>query len=203
MSMLKAIEPKSNQMNAEDLLVGERTFTITRVEVHDSPEQPVSIWFAEFPEKRPFKPSKTVSRIFVALWGEDEQGYIGHKVTLYRDPDVKWAGQAVGGIRVRAMSHIGKKAVSITLAESQNKRAPWTILPLPDDAPTSPVLTEAEVKLNALRNEYKTANEDRRAEIMAEVARLTGKPTAPDPGDVGTPDPALDARPDVASGGES
>lgn len=175
MSMLKAIEPKSNQMNAEDLLVGERTFTITRVEVHDSPEQPVSIWFAEFPEKRPFKPSKTVSRIFVALWGEDENVYVGRKVTLYRDETVKWAGQQVGGIRVRAMSHIGKKAVSITLAESQNKRAPWTILPLADDVPTSPVMTEAEVKLNALRNEWKqTDDPDRKKAIEAEVHKLTG-----------------------------
>jgi hypothetical protein len=177
-------------MNAEDLLTGDRTFTVARAEVDMSKERPVSIWFEEFPKGRPFKPSLTVSRIFAKLWGEEESEYPGRKVTLYRDETVKWAGQQVGGIRVRAMSHIGKKAVSITLAESQNKRAPWTILPLADDAATSPALSENEVALNSLRNEWKTADPERKKAIEAEVAALSGKPATADPGDVETPDPA-------------
>lgn len=172
MSMAKAIEPKSNQMNSMDLLAGERTMTITRVKVLDTPDQPVSIWFAEFPEGRPFKPSKTVNRIFVALWGEDEAAYVGRRLTLYRDPSVRWAGQEVGGIRIRAMSHIGNKPVSLTLAESQNKSAPWKVLPLADDAPTSPTLSEAEVRVAELRTEWKSADADRRKAIEAEVAAL-------------------------------
>lgn len=175
MNMLKAIEPKSDQMNSEDLLSGERTFTITDVKVYDSPDQPVSIWFAEFPQGRPFKPSKTVSRILVALWGEEEAVYIGRRLTLYREPTVKWAGQDVGGIRVRAMSHIGKKPVSLTLAESQNKRAPWRILPLPDDAPTSPPVDEDTVaRLAELRAEWKTADPERKTAIEEEVKKLSG-----------------------------
>lgn len=186
MNMRAAIAPRSDVMNAEDLLTGERTFTITAAKVDMSKERTVSIWFAEFPEGRPFQPSKTVSRIFAKLWGEEESEYVGHKVTLYRDETVKWAGQPVGGIRVRAMSHIGKKAVSITLAESQNKRAPWTILPLADDAPTSPPLTETDVRRAALQAEWKSATPERKAAIEAEAASLDGA----DPGDVPTPDPS-------------
>lgn len=179
MNMRAAIAPRSDVMNAEDLLTGDRTFTVARAEVDMSKERPVSIWFEEFPAGRPFKPSVTVSRIFAKLWGEEESEYVGRKVTLYRDETVKWAGQAVGGIRVRAMSHIGKKAVSITLAESQNKRAPWTILPLADDVQTSPAMSETEVAINALRHEWKSATPERQAEIKAEVDALTGK-GAPD-----------------------
>lgn len=168
--MAKAIEPKSNQMNSMDLIAGERTMTITRVKVFDTPEQPVHIWFAEFPEGRPFKPSKTVSRILVALWGDDESAYIGRRLTLYREPSVRWAGQEVGGIRIRAMSHIGKKPVSLTLAESQNKAAPWKVFPLEDDAPTSAPISEVEL----LRQEWKTADPERKKAIEAEVQALTG-----------------------------
>ena len=185
MNMLKTIEPRSDQMNSMDLLAGERTMTITKVKVSDDSDQPVSIWFAEFPEGRPFKPSKTVRRIFVALWSEEESDYIGHRVTLYRDPSVKWGGQDVGGIRVRAMSHIGNKPVSITLAESQNKSAPWKILPLPDDAPSSPALSETDVRREALKAEWHSATPERRAEIEKEAAALD----APDPGDIETPEP--------------
>lgn len=174
MNMLKAIAPRSDQMNSEDLLSGERTFTITDVKVFDSPEQPVSIWLAEFPKTRPFKPSKTVSKILVALWGEEESAYIGRRMTLYRDAGVQWGGKDVGGIRVKAMSHIGNKPISITLAESKNKKAPWKVFPLPDDAPTSPPVNEESVaQLAALRAEWKTAEPDRKKEIEAEVNALT------------------------------
>lgn len=169
MSMAKAIEPKSNQMNSMDLLAGEKTLTITAVKVHDTPEQPVSIWFAEFPEKRPFKPSKTVSRILVKAWGEDENAYIGRRLTLYRDPDVTWAGEKVGGIRIKAMSHI-ERAFSVALAASQNKVAPWRIEKLADSTPSSPPTSEVDL----LREEWKTATDERKAEIQAEVERLQG-----------------------------
>jgi hypothetical protein len=62
--LTESIVPKSDQLNAEDLLTGPRTFTITEVR-KGSLEQPVDIHLAEFPG-RPFRPSKTVRRILVA-----------------------------------------------------------------------------------------------------------------------------------------
>jgi hypothetical protein len=171
MSMAKAIEPRSDQMNSMDLLAGELTLTITDVKVHDSPEQPVSIWFAEFPKGRPFKPSKTVSRILVAAWGDDESVYIGRRLHLYRDPEVVFGKDKVGGIRVKAMSHIPKR-FAVTLATSKGKVAPYIIEPLADDAPSSPPVSETDLRITALREEWKSADESRRAEIQVEVEAL-------------------------------
>lgn len=172
--MSKAIAPRSDQMNAEDLLGGERTLTIVEVKVFDSPEQPVHIWFAEFPKERPFKPSKTVSRIFVAAWGDDETKYVGRRVTLYRDPEVVFGKDKVGGIRIRAMSHIERR-FSVMLASSRGKRAPWVIEPLADAIPSSPTLDDETVRAIAdLRAEWKTADDDRKSAIEAEVANLQG-----------------------------
>lgn len=172
MNMLDAIAPRSDQMNAEDLLSGERTFTITDVKVFDSPEQPVHIWFAEFPKDRPFKPSKTVSRILVVAWGEDETAYVGRRLTLYREPEITFGKDRVGGIRVKAMSHIEKR-FSVALASTRGKRAPHVIDRLADDAPTSPPVDEETVaRLAELRAEWATADDARQAEIQVEVEAL-------------------------------
>lgn len=181
MSMAKAIEPKSDQMNGMDMLAGDRIMTITAVKVFDTDDQPVHIWFAEFPQGRPFKPSKTVSRILVAAWGDDETVYVGRRLHLYRDPEVTFGKDKPGGIRIKAMSHIAKR-FAVTLAISKGKVAPYVIDVLPDDAPSSPPVTEEEVRRAALREEWKTADDARKAEIQAEVAAI-------DAGEVYVPEP--------------
>ena len=55
MDLTDTIIPRSDQMNAEDLLTGPRTFTIMEVRKSDSTEQPVDIVLVEFPPGRPFK----------------------------------------------------------------------------------------------------------------------------------------------------
>jgi hypothetical protein len=129
MDMTDTIIPRSDQLNAEDLLTGPRTFTITEVK-KGSAEQPVDIHLAEFPG-RPFKPSKTVRRILVSAWGPDAATYAGRRMTLYRDPAVRFGGMDVGGIRVSHLSHI-PKALTLVLAVSKGKRAPYVVQPLAD-----------------------------------------------------------------------
>ncbi|GAC71074.1 hypothetical protein [Gordonia soli] len=128
------IEPRSDQLNAEDLLTGPRTITITDVR-RGSAEQPVDIVTAEFGPSRPFKPSKTVRRILVAAWGADASAYVGRRMTLYRDASVKFGGQDVGGIRVSHMSDIPKR-FSVSLTVTRGKRQPHVVEPLP--AQTAP-----------------------------------------------------------------
>jgi hypothetical protein len=127
--LTESIAPKSDQLNAEDLLTGPRTVTITEVR-KGSVEQPVDIHLAEFPG-RPFKPSKTVRRILVSAWGPDASTYAGRRMTLYRDAAVKFGGMDVGGIRVSHLSHIAKP-LTLVLAVSKGKRAPYVIKPLAD-----------------------------------------------------------------------
>ncbi len=132
--MTESIAPRSDQMNAEDLLSGPRTFTIREVSKGASAEQPIDVHLVEFPEGRPFKPSKTVRRIMVAAWGPDAATYAGRRMTLYRDPAVRFGGMDVGGIRVSHMSHLDKP-LSIALAVTKGKRAMYVVKPLPADAP--------------------------------------------------------------------
>jgi hypothetical protein len=169
------VAPKSDQLNAEDLLSGERTFTITEVRVTDSPEQPVSVYLAEFPSNRPWKPSKTSRRVMIMAWGNESAKYAGHRITLYRDPKVKFGGDEVGGIKIKAMSHLpGGKRMAVALTVTRGKRAPYVVEPLPDNAPTSPPVDEETVALLAeLRAEWKTADPERKKAIEAEVARLS------------------------------
>lgn len=129
--MLKVIEPKSDQINAEDLIGRDMTITITAVKVSPGTEQPVAMKF-EGSDKL-FRPCKTVSRIIVAAWGADTSLYAGRSLTLFRDPNVKWAGMAVGGIRVKAISHIDAP-LKLALAESKQNRKITVVQPLKIEA---------------------------------------------------------------------
>jgi hypothetical protein len=54
-------------------------------------------------------------RVLVDCWGKDGKQYIGRQVHLYRDQSVKWGGQEVGGIRIKALTHIkGKRRLALT-----------------------------------------------------------------------------------------
>lgn len=161
MDLTESIAPKSDQMNAEDLLSGPRTFTIKEVRKGGSAEQPVEVLLVEFPADRPFKPSKTVRRIMVAAWGVEAAAYVGHRMTLYRDPSVKWGGMDVGGIRVSHMSHIDRP-LTLALTVTRGKRAPYVVQPLPDAAPTSAVVTaETLAELTEMFDEARIAKEQR------------------------------------------
>jgi hypothetical protein len=124
--MSQTIIPKSDQLNAEDLLSGPRTVTITDVR-RGSAEQPVDIHLAEF--DRPFKPSKTVRRILVMAWGVDAATYVGRSMTIYRDPAVKFGGMDVGGIRISHLSDIDKR-FTVALTVTKGRRAPYVVEPL-------------------------------------------------------------------------
>ena len=97
----KAIEPKSDQQNADDLITGPRTVKITAVKVDaGANQQPVSINF-EGDNNKPYKPCKSMIRAMVKVWkSNDSQSFVGKSMTLYLDPDVTWGGMAVGGIRI-------------------------------------------------------------------------------------------------------
>lgn len=132
MDLTESITPRSDQLNAEDLLAGPRTVTVENV-TKGSSEQPVNIHLVEFPG-RPFRPSKTVRRILVAAWGAEASAYAGRRMSLYRDPAVRFGGQDVGGIRVSHMSHISKR-LTLALTVTRGKRAPYNVDPLPDGPP--------------------------------------------------------------------
>ena len=119
------IVPKSDQLNAEQLLGGAITITVTGVEVHDSAEQPISIRY-ENDDGRPYKPAKTMRKVLIFAWGSDGASWRGKSMTLYNDPSVRFGGTAVGGIRISHMSDIAKQ-IDISLTATKGKKALHTI----------------------------------------------------------------------------
>lgn len=129
--MHQTIIPKSDQLNADDLIGRELTIKITRVEIKGGQEQPVSIHF-EGDGGKPYKACKSMCRVIVSAWGPDSKKYVGRSLTLYRDPKVKWGGMEVGGIRISHMSDISED-MTMALTVTRANRKPFTVRPLPQD----------------------------------------------------------------------
>ena len=119
------IAPKSDQLNADDLITGPITVTITNVS-RGSKDQPVSI---AINDRMPFKPCKTMRRVLIKAWGDDGKKWIGRSMTLYCDPSVKFGGVAVGGIRISHLSHIDKP-LDLMLTTSRARKSQTVIQPL-------------------------------------------------------------------------
>src|SRR3546814_18473912 len=85
------IVPKSDQLNAEQLLGGPITITVTDVKRGGGEEQPVVIHY-EGEGGRPYKPCKSMRKVLVFAWGADGRGWAGKRMTLYNPPAVKFGG---------------------------------------------------------------------------------------------------------------
>jgi hypothetical protein len=121
------IKPKSDQLNADDLIAGAITVTVQAVNVSDSPDQPVSVIVGN--GYQPYKPCKSMRRLMISVWGKHDSDWIGQSMTLYNDSTVTWAGQAVGGIRISHMTGL-TKPYSVALTATRGKRKPFTVEPL-------------------------------------------------------------------------
>lgn len=128
MNISNTVIPKSDQTNADDLIAGPKTITITSVRAGNSNEQPIDIHY-EGGTGRPYKPCKSMRRVLIHVWGDDASVYAGRKMTLVRDPSVKFGGDEVGGIRISHVSHIDTPQM-IALTVTRGKRKPYRIEPL-------------------------------------------------------------------------
>lgn len=164
------IAPKSDQINADDLIGGPRTITISGVSANEgSPEQPINIRF-EGDDGKPFRPCKSMRRVMVNIWGPDATQYVGRALTLYRDPKVQFGGMQVGGIRISHMSHIDEPK-TMALTASKAKRAPFTVKPLQiERKPAVPQVDRATEVANGLITRIQ-AGEDISAEEQVQKQR--------------------------------
>lgn len=126
--LAKTIAPKSDQLNADDLIAGPMTITITDVRGNDNADQPVSVHF-DGDDGKPYKPCKSMRRVLVHCWGPDGKTYAGRRATLYRDEKVQFGGIQVGGIRISHLSHIDRE-VTMALTATRAKRTPYSVKPL-------------------------------------------------------------------------
>jgi hypothetical protein len=164
MDISDTLAPKSDQLDAVDLLGGPQTFTIERVS-KGNPEQPVNVHLAEFP--RVWRPGKSMRRVLAAVYGKETDAWAGKRVTLYCDPDVQFGGEAIGGTRISHLSGIDSPR-KVPLLVKRGKSAMFTVQPLPDAPAVDPKVAE-------LRVEWMSADADRKKAIEAEVAALEAR----------------------------
>lgn len=172
------IAPKSDQLNADDLIAGPRTIRITKVSANpESAEQPVSIFF-DGDGGKPYRPCKSMRRVLVHVWGKDGNSYPGRSMTLYRDPDVTFGGLAVGGIRISHMSEI-KDAQVMALTATKKSRKPFKVLPLVEKAAPATVDEIPPDPLDELRKRVSAViqllDKQRTPETVASVERRSAK----------------------------
>lgn len=175
-------EPRSDQLNADDLIGSPRTVTIAGVKP-GSAEQKYDIVLEG--EQRVWRPPLTILRLLMAAWGDEADVWKGRRVTLYRDPTVTFGPDSVGGIRVSHMSHLPDgKPFTARVTVKRGRRAPITVQPL-DDEPTTPARTEQppvqeptelqvneETDLDTLGAMWRASGPEMRAVIEARVAEL-------------------------------
>lgn len=160
--MRVTIEKKTDQLNFEDFLGGTtRIVTIVGVKA-GTKEQQYDI--AIEGDQRVWRPAVTVLKQLVEAWGDDATEWVGRRAELYGDPEVSFGRDKVGGIRISRLSHIdGPRTANLTI--TRGKRGNFTVQPLPDVAPLSPI--------EKLKAEWRSADPERRKAIEAEVAELT------------------------------
>lgn len=139
MDVADTIIPRSDQINAEDLIAGNMTVTITAASRGNS-EQPVNLSLAEIPN-RVYRPGKSMLRVMSAAWGTETDAWIGQRLTLFCDPSVKWGGTEVGGVRIAAMSGI-TAPLKLALTVTRGTKKPFVVQPLPDAPDVIPPSTK-------------------------------------------------------------
>ena len=168
MDLTQALAPKSDQLDFTDLDgLAPQVFTITSVGENGSEladQQPVNIGLAEFP--RVWRPSKGMLRVLADKWTKDTSLWVGRKVELYGDPNVYFGKEKRGGTRISRMSHLPNTKPTL-INPRGGKGAYWTVEPLPDAAPLTPI--------EKLKAEWRTADPERRSAIEAEVKSLQGE----------------------------
>ena len=198
MDISDTLAPKSDQLDAVDLLGGPQTFTITEV-TRGNAEQPVQIKLAEFP--RVWRPGKSMRRVLAHCWGTDASAWVGRRVTLYCDESVRFGNDVVGGTRISHLSHIDKRR-SVPLLVKRGKSAVFTVEPLPDAPPArdwraevSDATTDGELKaLWRQAGENGALTDELKATITARVKELQAADAA---ADVPTEEPPADDTTDV------
>jgi len=115
------IIPKSDQLNADQIVSGPIIITVTDVQVNSSKEQPVTIHY-EGEGGRPYKPGLTMRKVLILAWGHDATQWVGKSMELFHEPSVKFGGELVGGIRISRLSHI-ERDIKVSLAASKGKKA--------------------------------------------------------------------------------
>lgn len=168
------IIPKSDQLNADQLLAGPMTITVTGVRRGAGDDQPLVVHY-EGENGRPYKPCKTMRRLLVLAWGTNGEEWVGRRMTLFHRADVRFGGQTVGGIRISHLSHI-KSDIDVHMTETRGKKAPVRVKRLDDHDPAG----DAHTRLRQAAGRGTAELRKAWAETPAEVRKAIDPSGCPD-----------------------
>lgn len=169
MDLSTTIQAKSDQLNADDLIGGPVTVTIQSV-TEGTSEQPANIHLIEYPG-RAYRPSLSMRRVLVTVWGGDTTVYAGRRLTLYRNPNTKFGRDVVGGIEISHMSHIEQRT-NVSLTVTRGKKKPFPVSPLVE-AQAAPAPPSPRQQMFDLLKAEGMADKD---QILAYVTDTLGRP---------------------------
>ena len=130
------IVSKSDQLNADQLLGGPITITVSAIRIAEG-GQPVVIQYHN-DNGRPYKPCLSMRKILAFAWGTDASQWVGRSITLYNDPEVMFGGKKVGGIRISHLSHI-KGDITASITVTRGKKREMTIKKLQQQQPQADI----------------------------------------------------------------
>lgn len=156
MDITKALAPKTDQIDATDLIGSPpQVFTIAAVSENNSEladQQPVNIRLVE--TSLWWRPSKGMLRVLADNWGKDVSKWVGRQVELYGDPEVYFGKEKRGGTRISRLSHIDSSKTTL-INPRGGRGAYFTVKPLPTTAP--PPTPDANPERTALLAQIKEA----------------------------------------------
>lgn len=167
MDVSKTIIPKSDQLNADDLLTGPITVKILGVSEGPS-DQPLHLKIDG--GKQPYKPCKSMRRVLVFAWGKFADQWVGRSMTLFCDPGVKWAGEPVGGIRISHLSDIPQD-ITAMLTLTKGIKKPYLVKKMTGTAADLKPNTITEEQAAQLAELFDRLPEENREPFMAWVAK--------------------------------
>jgi hypothetical protein len=99
--MIESKYLKQSDVEDEIVVTVEKVGKANVAKKGDEPEYKWLVRFKEF-EKPMVLNSTNIKRLAKACDSDDTDGWIGKQAVLYVDPDVEFAGNIVGGLRIRA-----------------------------------------------------------------------------------------------------
>lgn len=156
----------SDQIIAADLLGGPEVGKIIRMEETEDKKRPLKIFLEGF--DKPFLPCLTSRRLLLGCWGKDGTKWIGRSMRLYREPEVTYGGDKVGGARFSHLTDLESDQVTITVQKNKKQTEKITIyrLVIGEQKPMSPEVFKE--KLPKVAEAIKSGKLD----AMAAIARL-------------------------------
>lgn len=131
-----ALAPKSDQLNADDLIVSNLVIKVTKVIVNlQSEAQKIWVHY-EGDNGKPWKPSKSMGRVLAEILGGDFTLWTGQYIELFKNKEIMFGKDKCGGIQIAAMSAL-KNATTVIITTKRGVKSKITILPLLVQQPTT------------------------------------------------------------------